>query len=75
MTITVYTKAGCPQCRATLRGLDRANITYENVDVTADTHALDTLRALGYRCAPVVVTEHDSWSGYRQDKIAQLANK
>jgi glutaredoxin-like protein NrdH len=31
------------------------------------------LKALGYMQAPVVVTDQDHWSGFRPDKIEELA--
>jgi len=37
--ITVYTKPGCPPCRATLRALRRAGLDYEMVDITTDAEA------------------------------------
>ena len=73
MTVTVYTKPSCVQCNATYRALDKKGITYQVVDMSQDTEALERVRALGYMQAPVVVTEQDSWSGFRPDKIDELA--
>lgn len=73
MTVTVYTKPACVQCNATYRALDKKGITYESVDMSQDVEALDRVRSLGYMQAPVVVTEKDHWSGFRPDKISELA--
>jgi glutaredoxin-like protein NrdH len=73
-TITVYTKPGCPQCRATLRALDNAAITYRTVDVSTDTEARDYLLSLGYLTAPVVDAGDEHWSGFRPDRIHTLAD-
>ncbi|MCU1572117.1 MAG: NrdH-redoxin [Micrococcaceae bacterium] len=73
MTVTVYTKPACVQCNATYRALDKRGITYQSVDISQDPEALERLRGLGYQQAPVVVTDQDSWSGFRPDKIAELA--
>jgi glutaredoxin-like protein NrdH len=73
MTVTVYTKPACVQCNATYRALDKRGITYQSVDISQDPEALERLRGLGYQQAPVVVTDEDSWSGFRPDKIAELA--
>ena len=54
--VTVYTKPGCPQCRATVRALDRAELAYRLVDLTEDSDARDYLLSLGYLAAPVVHT-------------------
>ncbi|KQQ26801.1 MULTISPECIES: glutaredoxin-like protein NrdH [unclassified Frondihabitans] len=73
MAITVYTKPSCVQCTATYRALDNKGIEYEIFDVSVDEKALETVKALGYLQAPVVVTDEDHWSGFRPDKIAGLA--
>ena len=39
----------------------------------AHARALERVRGLGFMQAPVVVTETDSWSGFRPDKINALA--
>jgi glutaredoxin-like protein NrdH len=73
MTITVYTKPGCVQCDATERALGKKGIAHRTVDVTNSPEALERIQALGYMQAPVVVTDHDHWSGFRPDKIEELA--
>lgn len=73
MSVTVYTKPACVQCNATYRALDKNGLTYKTVDVSQDADALERVRALGYMQAPVVVTENDHWSGFRPDKISELA--
>lgn len=75
MAVTVYTKPACVQCNATYRALDSQGIEYEVLDVSADEQALQTVKELGYLQAPVVVTDEDHWSGFRPDKIAQLAER
>lgn len=72
--VTVYSKAGCPQCTATIRTLDRKGISYTVIDVTTDTGALTLVRGLGYQQVPVVVAGNDwHWTGFRPDLIAELA--
>lgn len=75
MTVTVYTKPACVQCNATYRALDKKGIGYRTVDVSQDPEALEQLKALGYMQAPVVVTDNDHWSGFRPDKIENLAKE
>jgi len=74
MTVTVYTKDNCVQCEATKRHLDKLDVPYSTVNITNDIRALDKLISLGYRSAPVVVTDDDSWAGYVPDKIDRLAD-
>ncbi|MEJ3405608.1 glutaredoxin-like protein NrdH [Rathayibacter sp. YIM 133350] len=73
MTVTVYTKPSCVQCTATYRALDSKGITYETLDVSADESALAAVKELGYLQAPVVITDEGHWSGFRPDKIEELA--
>ena len=73
MTVTVYTKPACVQCNATYRALDKKGITYQSVDISQDPAALERLRSMCYMQAPVVITDKDHWSGFRPDKINELA--
>ena len=72
MTI-VYTKDNCVQCDMTKRLMDKLGIEYDVVNISQNPEALDKLIELGYRAAPVVITENDSWAGFNPDKIADLA--
>lgn len=73
MTITVYSKPSCVQCTATYRALDSKGIEYEIFDVSVDEKARQAVLELGYMQAPVVIAEGDHWSGFRPDKIDELA--
>ena len=73
MTVTVYSKPACVQCNATVRALDKKGIEYKVIDMSQDMDALERVRALGYMQAPVVMAGSDHWSGFRPDKIADLA--
>lgn len=72
MHVTVYTKPHCPQCDATKRQFNKCGIDYTTVDITQDAAALRKLQDAGFMQAPVVITDSDSWSGYRPDKIRGL---
>lgn len=72
--VTVYTKPGCVQCDAVFRALDKAGIAYRQVDISTDSEARDYVMSLGYLQAPVVVAGPNThFSGFRPDKIKQLA--
>ncbi|CDJ99302.1 glutaredoxin-like protein [Microbacterium sp. C448] len=75
MAITVYTKPSCVQCTATYRALDSKGLEYEVLDLSQDPSALEQVKALGYLQAPVVITDGDHWSGFRPDKIDELATR
>jgi glutaredoxin-like protein NrdH len=70
--ITVYTKPGCVQCRATMRALQRAGLDHVTIR-HLDRPAGDFVMSLGYLQAPVVVCGPRHWSGFRPDRIANLA--
>ncbi|MEV4902850.1 glutaredoxin-like protein NrdH [Citricoccus sp. NPDC055426] len=75
-TVTVYSKPACVQCNATYRSLQNKGIAYETVDLSQDAAALERVRALGHLQAPVVITSSgDHWSGFRPDKIEELAQQ
>lgn len=46
MSITVYTKPQCVQCRATKRALAKQGLEYAEIDLTLDEDALNTVKAL-----------------------------
>jgi len=71
--VTVYTKPACVQCEATKRMMDKLNIKYDTVDITLDKDAFDMVISKGFKSAPVVITDSDSWSGFNPDKISGLA--
>ena len=77
MSITVYTKPNCVQCKMTYRALDSANIEYDVVDITEVPAALEYVtEELGYRQAPVVVVDDDDhWSGFQPDQIKRLTKR
>lgn len=72
-TVTVYTKPACVQCDATYKALDKRDIEYSVVDISADPQARDyVMSSLGYLQVPVVVAGDDHWSGFRPDRIREL---
>lgn len=73
MSVVVYSKPGCQPCKATYRALDKRGIEYTSIDVSTDPEALEYAKSLGHMESPVVVAGDDNWSGFRPDKIAELA--
>ena len=71
--IVVYTKPNCVQCNATYRALDKQGLQYKTVDISVDEQAREYVMALGHLQAPVVVTDHDHWSGFRPERIKALS--
>ena len=73
MSITVYTKPACMQCKATTKALEKAGLEYDLVDISVDDEARDYVLALGYLQAPVVEVDGEHWSGFRPERIRGLA--
>ena len=72
--ITVYNLPSCHQCDRTTELLDILGIEYTTVDLSENNEAREYVRDyLGYSQAPVVETEDDSWSGFKPDRIRELA--
>ncbi|GHB09567.1 NrdH-redoxin [Modicisalibacter luteus] len=61
------------QCHATYRALDKQGLDYSVVDISVETDAVRTVESLGYRQLPVVVVGEEHWSGFRPERIRQLA--
>ena len=74
MRITIYTRNDCVQCHATKRAIESRGFDFELINLDLHPEAADYLREKGFRQLPVVVTEQESWSGFRPDMINRLRN-
>jgi glutaredoxin-like protein NrdH len=74
-SVLVYVKPQCVQCDQTKRILDREGIEYSTIDITQDSEALEKILSMGFKSAPVVITEEDSWAGFNPDKINKLVER
>jgi glutaredoxin-like protein NrdH len=74
-SVLVYVKPQCVQCDQTKRILDREGIEYSTIDITQDSEALEKILSMGFKSAPVVITEKDSWAGFNPDKINKLVER
>ena len=70
--VTIYTKNNCVQCDATKRMMDKLGVEYSTINISDNPDELDKLIELGYRAAPVVITDNDSWAGFNPEKITEL---
>ncbi len=80
MNVVVYSKPDCQQCVATVRTFKRKGKEVREADLQEYPHVLEYAQAQGWTSAPVVMV-HDvtgqlvaAWSGYRPDKIKEVAN-
>ena len=70
--ITIWVKPSCVQCDATKRALNKHGITYTVRDLTTNPGQVEAFKNAGYATAPIVVTPHNTWAGFRPDLIKQL---
>ncbi|MGQ4495502.1 glutaredoxin domain-containing protein [Dermabacteraceae bacterium P13101] len=78
LSVTIYTTGpACIRCTMTKKRLDKAGISYKEIDVRQDETAREYIaKDLGYSEAPVCIvedgTEQNHWSGYRPDMIDRI---
>jgi len=76
MSVTVYSKSGCPQCVFTKKFLDSEKITFEEKRVDLNEEYLKEVIDLGYQSLPVVKTsDGETFNGYHEEKLAKLVTE
>jgi glutaredoxin-like protein NrdH len=78
MTVTVYSKPDCVQCKYTIKHLEKLTskgVRYKVIDVTQDAEARKVVEATGNTTLPYVVTEHGSWHGFKIDSLRGLTSQ
>ena len=78
IAVVVYTTGDtCVQCRLTKQVMDAVGLVYADIDLADPNNAAArdyVTDELGYSSAPVVVVDdHDHWTGFRPDRIRQVA--
>jgi glutaredoxin-like protein NrdH len=79
-TVTIYTQPRCQPCKATKRWLDKRDITYTEVDMTASPDDATALKALGFQEAPVVIVSTGDpetdlmWSGFDPNNLTKYTH-
>lgn len=72
VSITVYGRHDCVQCRATARALEKLGLPFFYVDLDEDFAAEARLVAAGHRALPVVEAGDQTWAGFHPDLIGKL---
>ena len=68
--ITVYTRDNCVQCNRTKAALKKRDLEYLEAEI--DDKTAESFRKLGYQSLPLVVTDDETWAGFRPDKIKEI---
>lgn len=70
MSVKVYSTPTCPYCTMAKKYLETKNISYENVDVSADRNAAaEMVNKSGQRGVPVLDINGNIIIGFDKDKI------
>jgi len=74
MSVIVYTNPNCVQCEQTKKFLDREGIEYtvENLQSDDNYEKLVEFVNQGFKAAPIVVTDTETWSGYKPEKLGAI---
>ena len=74
MAVVVYTNPNCVQCEQTKKFLDKEGIEYtvENLQSDDNYEKLVEFVNQGFKSAPIVVTDTETWSGYKPDKLGAI---
>lgn len=74
MAVIVYTNPNCVQCEQTKKFLDREGIEYtvENLQAEENYDKLVEFVNQGFKAAPIVVTDTETWSGFKPDKLGAI---
>lgn len=78
MTLVVYSRDNCPQCKFTKEFLKKHDIPFETVNVEVQDGALEILRHYGWQSLPVVSIDDElsdqtkTWFGFRPDRLESL---
>lgn len=77
MIIVYTTGSACMRCTMTKRLLVQKGVRFVEVDIRTNRAAREYIvDELGYTEAPVVVvSDEDHWSGFRPDKLVELASR
>jgi len=73
--VVVYSTPACSQCFSTKKLMDKKGVQYREVDLSENIAKLEELRQKGFTQAPIVEVRDDMWSGFRFDKITELADE
>ena len=71
--VTVYTTTNCVQCMSTKNMMKKLDIPFTEVNLADMPEKLAEFKVAGHLTAPVVTTDTKIWSGFRLEKIKNLA--
>lgn len=73
--VRIYTKDDCVNCESTKTLMDELEINYTVINMDQVPEAKSDVKRMGFRQAPVVITNKDKWSGFRESNIRKIKPK
>ncbi|MHA8110710.1 redoxin NrdH [Lactobacillaceae bacterium Melli_B4] len=74
MTVTLYSKNNCMQCKMTKRFLEEHDVEFSEINIDNQPEYIDKLKSAGFMATPVVMADGiDAFSGFRPDQLNKLA--
>ncbi|EOT44853.1 glutaredoxin-like protein NrdH [Enterococcus columbae] len=73
MSIKLFSKNNCMQCKMAKRFLTEHQINFEEINIDMQPEAIDWLKENGFQSVPVVTSELATIVGFRPDQLRQLA--
>lgn len=72
--VKVLTSSTCTACDATKKTLNKYGVPFEEINVDQDEAMRQEALSMGYLSLPVVIVDDEtSWSGFRYDRLRELA--
>ncbi|WP_057829571.1 glutaredoxin-like protein NrdH [Liquorilactobacillus cacaonum] len=73
MSLSIYTKNNCIQCKMTKKFLSEHNISFEEHNINTEPEYIDYLKEKGFRSVPVIEDNNDPIiNGFRPDLLRNL---
>ncbi|GAX03249.1 glutaredoxin [Secundilactobacillus pentosiphilus] len=71
--VTIYSRNNCMQCKMTKRFLTEHHVDFIEHNINESPQYVDYLKDRGFQSLPVIETADTQFSGFRPDKLQQLA--
>lgn len=74
MTIKLFSKNNCMQCKMAKRFLDANHVAFEEINIDEEPQYIEELKAQGYQSLPVILSDKPAIIGFRPDQLKALAS-
>ncbi|AIM24609.1 glutaredoxin-like protein NrdH [Melissococcus plutonius] len=73
MSVKIFSKNNCMQCKMTKRYLTENNISFEEINIDQEPYELNRLKEQGFQSVPVIISDTTTIVGFRPNQLKQLA--